>query len=432
MKSLRLHSSRRNSKMELPPNRASELTPPAPTRRPEVLRTEPPGACEIGCAKHKAKHDGAGANEPNLPLVRGAVVVIGGIDTQPQWFCRSRPISEVAKRSQANRAAGRRARWAADRQGAARLSGSEEAKSLLRRDDANVAVLVDRKNESSGQTPKRSAAGFTLIEILFATFITALLVVVIAAMANQAMKTNESIVGDAMRSTDAEFILETVVADLEGLVFSEKQQGEVLVYEPELIAGVRTGRLMLLSATTDNDPGNFNGAPRAVSYRIAHQNPIDGGNTDPVHSLYRAVADAEATLLHATGLSDLEGEFWTSHASAPDPIDARQFVATNIVDFDVRFRVRRISPGGIIGNWEWTDRDDRVSITTEGAVVLAAGQTSAPADVIWEVDTAEVRLMVITPRGSTLLHAGSLPLNEVVERFGRAHLRRTAAFAAGG
>ncbi len=280
--------------------------------------------------------------------------------------------------------------------------------------------------------PSPSPKAFTLVEVLFASVVTAILVVMIASMANQAMKTNESIVGDAMRGTDAEFVLETVLADLEAMVISSKQEGEVLVYEPEVVEDVRAGKLMLLSATVDGDPGDYTGAPRAVSYRVAFQNPIDGSSTDPVHSLYRAVADAEITAIHATGLEDLQNGFWEADPSeAPDPIDPRQFVVSNIVDFDVRFRVRQIEPGEPIGDWKWTKRNDRIRITKEGAVVLAEGETSATAGVIWEVDSAEVRVTVITPRGSTLLQAGDLTLEEVVARYGRAHLRRTAVFATG-
>ncbi len=273
---------------------------------------------------------------------------------------------------------------------------------------------------------------FTLVEVLFASVVTAILVVIIASMANQAMKTNEAIVGDAMRGTDAEFVMDTVLADLEALVLSGKQEGEMLVYEPETVNNVRAGKLMLLSATVDGDPGNHTGAPRAVSYRVAYQNPIDGTATNPVHALYRAVADAEITALHATGLEDLEMEFWEADpSSAPDPIDKLHFVISNIVDFDVRFRVRQIGPAGAIGAWEWTKRDDTLRISNDGAVVLAEGETAAPVGVSWEVDAAEVRVTVITPRGATLLQAGGLSLDEVVQRYGRAHLRRTAVFATG-
>lgn len=281
----------------------------------------------------------------------------------------------------------------------------------------------------------RSPSGFTLIELLVATSITAILVVVLAAMANQAMRTNEKVVGDAMRNTDAEFVLETVLADLEALAFSPKDKGQVLVYEPELIHGVTFGKLMLLSATTDGDPLNYSGAPRAVSYRIAYQNPIDGGSTNPVYSVYRAVADAEVTALHATGLSNLEKEFWESNSRAPNRTEVRHFLAANILDFNVRFRVRRIERKGVVGAWEWTEKGDTVRITTEGAEVLRPNydedDIEALKGVRWEVSAAEVRLTVITPSDRTLSKARNLPIDEVKKRFGRAHLRRTAVFASG-
>ncbi len=266
-----------------------------------------------------------------------------------------------------------------------------------------------------------SRSGFTLIEILVATTISVVLISIVIALSGNVLTNSREIMNRTVREADAHFALEVVIADLEALVLGGRTGGEVLSITPEQVAGVDSTWMLLLTNPIDQDSGVYQRAPRSVSYRMAHQNTIDGSLTpEATHALYRAVANAAQTFEHATGVDNLKADFWESSdvtPAPPQPTEVTHFLVGNVVGFEVRF-LRADTK-------EWTRQDDTISIRTGETVVQSGTGGTPPVEVRGGLLAAEARITVLSPQGAKLLQINAMPLEDLVRQHGRTYSRQT-------
>ncbi len=263
--------------------------------------------------------------------------------------------------------------------------------------------------------PHRGRA-FTLVEMLVATAIAVILIGIVLTISGRALTNSRQLTNAAVREADAQFAMEIIIADLEALVQGARQDGEVLAVTPEVVDGAKSTWLLLLTTAIDRDTGNYQDVARAVSYRLAYQNTIDGGSTDPAYALYRAVASAADSFESATGVNDLKVDFWDNPAAnPPEPTGIASFMVGNVVAFEVR--LLRADTG------QWTTADDIVKLRTSEAKVQTVPVRGG-------LLAAEARLTVLSPQGAKLLQIGALTLADAIQRHGTTYSRQTARFPA--
>ncbi len=196
--------------------------------------------------------------------------------------------------------------------------------------------------------------------------------------------------------------------------------------------------LTLLTTATDKDDSfagsgvpDFTGAKRAVSYRIAYQNPIaPGRGTDQSYALYRSIASARHTFenigLKVTNMvtntvTNMQTQYWASIPTtpAPAPLDttaADALLAENIVALQVRFEYLDAS-----GNAVWTAPGDEIRIGRDGSTVNG---TPVPGG----FRRAEVGVTTLTTEGAQRVRDGVMDVEKAVEMFGKRSVRETSRF----
>lgn len=270
-----------------------------------------------------------------------------------------------------------------------------------------------------------SPHGFTLLELLVASTVTILLLALLLT-ATQGISSHFSRTQSTLtRQGDAAFALDQLVQDIEGYVVPSFPTGEALRVSPEIVGdATNSAWLTLLTTATDRDnsqPVPFTGATRAVSYRIARQNTIDGTRSDASqpYALYRAVASAKHTFVNITATTtNLQTQYWQVLPSGPAPApsaptDTSNFLSENVVALSLRF---------LRGDTQqWTRSGAEIRIGRDGTSVDG---TNVPGG----FQRAEVSITVLTPEGAARVKDGSISLAEGIRRFGQTSVRQTAFF----
>lgn len=268
-----------------------------------------------------------------------------------------------------------------------------------------------------------SPAGFSLVELLVAATLSMLLVglllVATHGLSSNYTRTQENIT----RQGDSAFALDQLIQDLEGYVVPNFPKGEALKITPERVGDATNSIwLTLLSTATDADnsnisgTNNFTGATRAISYRLARQDTIDGGPSDSKqpYAMYRAITPAKYTFTNVTSnTTNMQTQFWTS--VTPAPTDIANFVAENVVAFSVRFLY---TDNGVE---KWTSPADEIRIGRDGSTlngtVIQGG-----------FKRAEASVTILSTEGAQRVKDGILSLPEATRRYGRVAVRQTAFF----
>lgn len=273
--------------------------------------------------------------------------------------------------------------------------------------------ISDRKSR------RGAACGFTILELLVATAVTMLMSVLLLSMVQYFIDGYRRTQNSMSRQGDSSFALDQIVQDIENRVIPNSPNAEGLRATWTNVDQGKGVWLTLLSTATDRDPNMNNGATRAISYRIDKKNPIDGSVNHPAYALYRSIASAKHTFENAmsTNVSNLQSDYWNNLPAAPaptptQPTDKDNFIAPNIVEFQVRF-LRA-------DNGKWTQPESTVSISRNGAIVDGVAIPGG-------FKRAEVSLMTISPEGATKLAAG-MSIQEVITRYSQTSVRQTAAF----
>jgi prepilin-type N-terminal cleavage/methylation domain-containing protein len=282
-------------------------------------------------------------------------------------------------------------------------------------------------------------AGFTLLELLVAMAVTAILVVMLAGVVQNVLGLYSRMTGDPAMFSESKLAVRQLARDLESLGLPGATGGEILRMTPEQAGtvGQLDGKsavwLTVLTSATDRDdsvltsatdrddstPNPVEGALRAVSYRLARQNPIDGSSTEPTTALYRSIASAAHTFSNAPGKTNLQSGYWAILPSAPAPtpqpptaID--NYLAGGVAGFQIRYHYvdtrGTASPTDDIS--AWTEPGDSVRISAEGS---DRNGSSIPGG----FRSAEITLTVLSRQGQLLLENGTLSLDEAVKKYGR-------------
>lgn len=267
--------------------------------------------------------------------------------------------------------------------------------------------------------PPSGPAGFTLMELLVATAATALLGVLLLTVVQGISSSYSRIKGNVVREGDISFALDQLTQDVEGLVLPNTTGAEALRINTDTgIPTLPEARwLTLLATITDSDTVDpaFEGATRAVSYRLAFQNTISQTPArEPTYGIYRAVASSRDTFDNALDVANLQQDFWSGFS--PSPTDEVHLLAENIVGFQLRFQYFDAD-----GNEQWTAPGDEIRITRGASSVNG---TTIPGT----FQRVEISVTALSPDGAKRLQNGDLTLDEAITRHGKTSVRQAAFF----
>jgi len=257
------------------------------------------------------------------------------------------------------------------------------------------------------------AAAFTLLELLVATTVSIILIGILLSVTQGIISNYTRTQSKLIRQGDTAFALDQAVQDIEGLVIPNVAGAEALLITPESVKdSTNTSWLTLLSTVTDRDTSTnpaFNGATRAVSYRVAFQDPL--GGSKPVYGIYRSVVSAKQTFDDIVAQTNARSGYWNS--ASPSPTATDNFLAGNVTGFSVRFL--RNDTG------QWTLATDKVRIGRDGSFVNDLPVSGG-------FQKAEVSVTALSPQGAQRVQDGVLPLAEALTQYGQTSVRQTVYF----
>lgn len=224
--------------------------------------------------------------------------------------------------------------------------------------------------------------GFTMIELMVAMAITALIVTVLVSITGIALDSWRRSRAQVRAARQAKAALETLARDFESLLVRSGNPYEWLVarVEPELAGGggglggpsnnpmPNAAQLVFFNSATDRYGGDIGGTNdlggdvSLVSYRLIYRDPIldqDGGSDSyPVFALYRHLVDPKPVFDDLLGKEDLLEAYKKYQGEDYQP---ENFVVENIFGLTVTFVIEYEDP-----EEPGTTKTQRVSIMKEG------------------------------------------------------------------
>ena len=244
----------------------------------------------------------------------------------------------------------------------------------------------------------RRRRGFTILELMVAMAITALIVTVLVSITGIALDSWRRSRAQVRSARLAKAALETLAKDFESMMVRSGNSYQWLVarVEPELASGgslagpgnnqmPNAAQLVFFNSATDRYQGNIGGADdlggdvSAVGYRLVYRDPIldrDGGsNAYPVFALYRNLIDPKPAFDTLLGQTDLLNAYRTFQSGDFDP---ENFVVENIFGLTVTFVV------------EYQDANDPKVTKTRRVAVMQDGGSNAVREFIIAGDWIKV------------------------------------------
>ncbi len=254
------------------------------------------------------------------------------------------------------------------------------------------------------RTLRSGPAGFTLLEILVATAVTAILVVVLMGISQSMLGSYQSIRDDSGTRRQGEAALDTMAGDFEALLsMRAHHDAEILHASTDTAGGRGFPWIRMLATPMDSDP-DYRPAPRAISYRMAYHDPVDGGSGSPRYCLHRTVLDARSTFAATPSPQSGLDTFWAARETRA--LD--DFAADGVVAKRIRIQTAD-------GNWHELGSEP---LRIVGGTLWTGTQNLGLAPV-----AVEITMTVLSGRGQQLLRAGVLPWDDVLQRFGRSMTR---------
>jgi len=279
--------------------------------------------------------------------------------------------------------------------------------------------------------------GFTLVEILAATAIMVVLMVLILGLTTNVLTVWNRSSGQLQANVEARVILDILSQDFVAAVL-RNDNAEWIRSQPRTAGTVGDTPwpntwLMFYSPVLDPPDDDNNpstpvvGDICAVSYFPAHQNPFDGTQTNPnIYALCRGLKSPAATFNGpiTNEVFDLSS-YWSGQAERDD---VESFLAGNIVRFQVSFTYRTSGakpPGG----WPATSVGDTVRFFD--GEWLFPGKPANFEEMLW----IDVTITSLSDEGQAVMLAAQNGLNqydpavasdfrEIVDLYGQTFTRR--------
>lgn len=177
--------------------------------------------------------------------------------------------------------------------------------------------------------------GFTLLELLVATAVASLLLVILFSLIAETMGVSKRTVQSLLAANSASTAMDIMAADLAGLMPLEGEGAYVFVGQ-EAVGGAANAYLRFLTVSPNNSSGEDDaprgGQPGFVAYRVARYDAdsleVSASPANPVYALFR-------TTTNATDSFEEMGSGSIDQLSTAPEMDA-DFFANNVVEFGVQ------------------------------------------------------------------------------------------------
>jgi len=222
-----------------------------------------------------------------------------------------------------------------------------------------------------------SKNGFTLVELLVALGVTAIIVSMLVAITATALDGYSSSRNQVKASREAQAAFNQFANDLESLVVRSGNENDWLWFSTETTnpgpannQSPNATRAVFFTRPTDRYNGAINtsndlgGDVSAVSYRLLYRDPVTNSEDQDFSTfvLYRQIINPDETFENLLGEEDLETAFQQFEAQQSD---AENFVCENIYEFTLTFEI------------EYTENGEPL---TERVVVASTGGQGAVDD----------------------------------------------------
>lgn len=210
---------------------------------------------------------------------------------------------------------------------------------------------------------KRTKGGFTLIELMVAMAITAVIVTVLVSITGIALDAWQRGRAEIRAARQAKSMLDTMAKDFESFVSRRGNKFEWLYAKvaddkpgPSSNQSTNAASLIFFTAATDRYNGqigktdDLGGDVSCVAYSLEYQDPITG-KEDKADSdvstfvVYRLLVDPKETFDKLLGQTDLDSKFTPFKTKLKEP---ENFVCENVFQFTLTFHVdvTQTSSGG--------------------------------------------------------------------------------------
>lgn len=195
------------------------------------------------------------------------------------------------------------------------------------------------------KTPSKPRAGFTLLELLVAMSVTAIIVTVLVSITSIAIDVWNRSRSELRAARQAKAMVDTMARDFESLVIRSGNKFEWLVVKtasPQNSSNA--AKMVYFTAATDRYEGEIGtdkdkgGDVSCVGYQLNWDDPMttSGGGDFQTFVLYRQLVDPKPTFDKLLGKENLETAFDGAGGQIDDNLN---FVCENIFQFTVTFHL---------------------------------------------------------------------------------------------
>lgn len=272
------------------------------------------------------------------------------------------------------------------------------------------------------QARRGAAVGFTLIEVLVATAVVAVFLVLAVTMATDTLRQSEAVNARLRSNLQARLVMDWLTRDIQTAV-TRTDGGEWLRMEPSELTSpgisLPVCKLMLFSqAGETHASGNLTlSGPAAVAYEVAYLDPITLDTSSRQQTaLFRLALDPAYTF--QTGFventpSNLQTDLWNVLPPGVGVIRPQNVLIQNLAGFQIAFEFLAAD-----GTPVKSPAGETFSAGVDGKVRVGSGAAAAEYPAA-RVLSAEVTLWLLDPAGVRALRQGGLSPEDFFARHAR-------------